>query len=84
MVLDHGVRYIESIAITNIVINADYFNLTGSAAQITHIQGQAHALRALAHFDLLQDYGQHFITGQGGASSLGIPYVKNLQGSQLI
>ena len=64
------------IAITNIVINADTSNLTGSAAQITHIQGQAHALRALAHFDLLQDYGQHFIDGQGGASSLGIPYVK--------
>ena len=64
------------IAITNIVINADTSNLTGSADEIAHIQGQAHALRALAHFDLLQDYGQHFITGQGGASSLGIPYVK--------
>ena len=64
------------IAITNIVINADTSNLTGSAAQITHTQGQAHAIRALAHFDLLQDYGQHFITGQGGASSLGVPYVK--------
>ena len=64
------------IAITNIVINADTSNLTGSAAQITHIQGQAHALRALAHFDLLQDYGQHFITGQGGAGALGVPYVK--------
>jgi hypothetical protein len=33
-------------------------------------------LRALAHFDLLQDYGQHFITGQGGAGALGVPYVK--------
>ena len=64
------------IAITNIVINADISNLTGSAAEITHIQGQAHALRALAHFDLLQDYGQHFIDGQGGASALGVPYVK--------
>ncbi|MDB9793686.1 RagB/SusD family nutrient uptake outer membrane protein [Flavobacteriaceae bacterium] len=64
------------IAITNIVINADTSNLTGSAAEITHIQGQAHALRALAHFDLLQDYGQHFITGQGGANALGVPYVK--------
>ncbi|MDC1337174.1 RagB/SusD family nutrient uptake outer membrane protein [Flavobacteriaceae bacterium] len=64
------------IAITNIVINADTSNLTGSAAQITHTQGQAHAIRALAHFDLLQDYGQHFITGQGGANSLGVPYVK--------
>ena len=64
------------IAITNIVINADTSNLTGSAAEITHIQGQAHALRALAHFDLLQDYGQHFIDGQGGANALGVPYVK--------
>ena len=64
------------IAITNIVINADTSNLTGSAAEITHIQGQAHALRALAHFDLLQDYGQHFISGQGGATSMGVPYVK--------
>ena len=66
----------RAIAITNIVINADTSTLTGSAGEITHIQGQAHALRALAHFDLLQDYGQHFITGQGGANSLGIPYVK--------
>ena len=48
------------IAITNIVINADTSNLTGSAAQITHTQGQAHALRALAHFDLLQDVWSTF------------------------
>jgi len=64
------------IAITNIVIGADTSNITGDPARIAHIQGQAHAIRALAHFDLLQDYGQHFITGQGGAGALGIPYVK--------
>tara|TARA_B000000475_G_scaffold86379_1_gene70001 strand:- start:579 stop:2009 length:1431 start_codon:yes stop_codon:yes gene_type:complete len=64
------------IAITNIVINADASALSGDPAKIAHIQGQAHALRALAHFDLLQDYGQHFITGQGGADALGVPYVK--------
>ena len=64
------------IAITNIVIGADTSSLTGSAGQIAHTQGQAYALRALAHFDLLQDYGQHFITGQGGGASLGVPYVK--------
>ena len=64
------------IAITNIVINADTSSLTGSASRITHIQGQAHALRALAHFDLLEAYGQHFISGQGGANALGVPYVK--------
>ena len=64
------------IAITNIVIGADIATLSGSAAQIAHTQGQAYALRALAHFDLLKSYGQHFITGQGGGASLGVPYVK--------
>ena len=64
------------IAICNIVIGADAASLTGSQGEIAHIQGAAHAVRALAHFDLLQDYGQHFITGQGGGGALGIPYVK--------
>ncbi len=64
------------IAITNIVIGADATGLTGSQDAIMHTQGQAHALRALAHFDLLKSYGQHFITGQGGGASLGVPYVK--------
>jgi hypothetical protein len=64
------------IAITNIVIGADPTSLTGSAAQIAHTQGQAYAIRALAHFDLLKSYGQHFVTGQGGGAGLGIPYVK--------
>jgi len=64
------------IAITNIVIGADTASLTGSQTAISHTVGQAHALRALAHFDLLRMYGQHFITGQGGGSALGVPYVK--------
>ena len=64
------------IAITNIVIGADGSSLTGSQTAISHTQGQAYALRALAHFDLLRMYGQHFITGQGGGASLGVPYVK--------
>ncbi|MFL2591740.1 MAG: RagB/SusD family nutrient uptake outer membrane protein [Flavobacteriaceae bacterium] len=64
------------IAITNIVANVDASSLQGNPAEISHIQGQALALRALCHFDLLRQYGQHFIDGQGGASSLGVPYVK--------
>jgi len=64
------------IAITNIVIGVDGSSLTGSQTAISHTQGQAYALRALAHFDLLRMYGQHFITGQGGGGSLGVPYVK--------
>jgi hypothetical protein len=64
------------IAITNIVINADAASLEGSQAAIAHTQGQAYAIRALAHYDLMKGYGQHFISGQGGAASLGVPYVK--------
>jgi hypothetical protein len=64
------------IAMCNIVIQADHANLEGDQNAINHTVGQAYALRALVHFDLLRDYGQHFISGQGGSSSLGVPYVK--------
>ena len=64
------------IAICNIVLQADASNIEGDAGLITHIKGQAHAVRALVHFDLLRSYGQHFVSGQGGAASLGVPYVK--------
>lgn len=64
------------IAICNIVLQVDTSKLEGDAGRATHIQGQAYAVRALAHFDLLRMYGQHFIDGQGGAQSLGIPYMK--------
>ena len=64
------------IAICNIVIQADASSLEGSQTEISQTVGEAYALRALAHFDLLRNYGQHFVTGQGGSSSLGVPYVK--------
>ena len=64
------------IAICNIVIQADHASLEGSQTAISQTVGEAYALRALAHFDLLREYGQHFITGQGGSSALGVPYVK--------
>ena len=65
----------RAIAICNIVIGADIAGLEGDQGKMSHTQGQAHALRALLHFDLLQDYGQHFVNG-GGAGALGVPYVK--------
>ncbi len=64
------------IAICNIVIGADTSNLSGDQGLMTHTQGQAYAMRALTHFDLLQDYGQHFVSGAGGAGALGVPYIK--------
>ena len=64
------------IAICNIVIQADHASLEGDVNAINHTVGQAYAIRGLAHFDLLKQYGQHFVSGQGGKSSLGVPYVK--------
>lgn len=66
----------RAIAITNIVIQADAANLSGNSALVNHTIGQAYALRGLLHFDLLRMYGQHFVSGQGGANALGVPYVK--------
>lgn len=40
-----------------------------------HIKGQAHAIRALAHFDLLRMFGEHWNT----SSAFGIPVVTSVQ-----
>lgn len=58
------------IAQANIVINAET-NLTGARAD--HIRGQAYALRAFAHMELLKFFGQQWVSG--GDPNLGVPYV---------
>lgn len=71
----------EVIASTNLVINTDIETLTGPAGTepdldlARHIQGQAYAVRALAHFDLLRVYGQEHVGG-----NLGVPYVTEFLG----
>ena len=60
------------IASANIVINAE--NIDGDQAAIDHLKGQAYAIRALAHFDLVTFYGQQNVQG-GSESSVGVPYV---------
>lgn len=60
------------IASSNIVIAAE--GIEGDQALINQLKGQAYALRALVHFDLLTYYGQQNVDG-GGLSSLGVPYV---------
>lgn len=65
------------IASANILIGTDVANITGDAAKINHIIGQAYALRALGHYDLLRIYGQQHVTGGNG---VGIPYVKTYKG----
>ena len=69
----------EVIANANIIINANLESLEGDADYGRHLQGQAMAIRALAHFDLLREYGQQH-TGSG---NLGVPIVTEYKGDNL-
>lgn len=68
------------IANANIIIAQDPAKLTGDQTKIKNVIGQAYAIRALAHFDLLKLYGQQNVTG----GTMGIPYVKTFKGKDLI
>lgn len=66
------------IAVANILIQTDLsaLGLTESElAYAKHIQGQAYAIRALAHYDLLKTYGQQYVGGE-----LGVPYITSFKG----
>ena len=65
----------QVIAVANILIGTDVSTLDGDQAYGEHMQGQAYAIRALAHYDLLKTYGQQNVGGD-----LGVPYVKTFKG----
>ena len=67
----------EVIASANIVIALDEESIEGDAAVLAHYKGQAYALRAMAHFDLLRYYGQQHVTNGTG---LGVPYITVYKG----
>ncbi|NLP58781.1 RagB/SusD family nutrient uptake outer membrane protein [Lutibacter sp. B1] len=58
------------ISSANLIINTDLNSLEGDLDEGNHIKGQAYAIRALAHFDLLKTYGQQHVGG-----NLGVPYI---------
>lgn len=60
------------IASANVVIGAE--GIEGDEAAVNHFKGQAYAMRALAHFDLVKFYGQQHVN-DGGQGALGVPYV---------
>jgi len=70
----------EMIASCNILIGLDPAELEGDAAVINHYLGEAYALRALGHFDLLRVYGQQHVSGGG---NIGIPYIEEYKGEDL-
>lgn len=67
-----------AIASANIVISSDVSTLSGDPVQGAHYQGEAYAMRALCHFDLVRQYGQQHVGG-----SLGVPYVTEFKGDDL-
>lgn len=64
------------IATANILIGTDLENIEGDQGYAKHVQGQAYAIRALAHFDLLKQYGEQTTGG-----TLGIPYITEFKSS---
>lgn len=62
----------EVIGQCNFVLSKENVELQGDADAKKNILGQAYALRALAHFDLLKLYGAMHVTAQ---TEKGIPYI---------
>lgn len=74
-------KYIySSIANPNIVIASDMDEVEGGGSNKAHILGEAYAIRAMAHFDLLRLYGQQYIDD---GSNLGVTYVKEYKAEDL-
>lgn len=73
-------RIYEVIARCNFIINKGIEGLSGDQNELKHYLGEAYAIRAMAHFDLVRLFGQTYIDGQGGMNSLGVPYVKIYKG----
>lgn len=66
------------IASANIVISQENVTtLEGDQDEKDQVVGEAYALRALAHYDLLRLFGQQHVTG---GANVGIPYVKEYKG----
>lgn len=70
----HWTEAYDVIAVANIIINHDMSQIEGDADLLDHYVGQAYAIRALAHYDLLIYYGQMHTGG-----TLGVPYVKTYE-----
>ncbi len=70
-------RAYRVISSANLVIEADLATIEGDETYVKHLQGSAYALRALAHFDLMKNYGQQHVGG-----TLGVPYVTKFKGNE--
>lgn len=64
----------ETINMANMMINADFQPRAAVESEYRQLIGEAHAVRALAYFDLVKLYGQHY-TFTADASHAGVPIV---------
>lgn len=69
----------RSLANVNVIINSDLSEIAGAEVDKTHILGEAYALRAMVHFDLLKNFGQQHLNG---GSNLGVTYTKEFKGEE--
>jgi len=66
------------IASANIVLGLDPADFD-DPDQVEHYQGQAYAIRAMAHFDMLRYYGQ---LHNGDTGGLGVPYITEFKSDE--
>ncbi|MGB3467255.1 MAG: RagB/SusD family nutrient uptake outer membrane protein [Cyclobacteriaceae bacterium] len=64
----------EIVNITNRIINAEFTPIESNQARFNQIVGEAHAIRALAYFDLCRLFAQHY-TFTTDAGHPGVPLV---------
>lgn len=69
-------RIYSTVSNPNILIGLDMDDIEGEEADKDHTLGEAYAIRAMAHFDLLRSYGQLYIDE---GENLGVAYVKNFK-----
>lgn len=70
----------RGLANANTIINSDFESIDGNEANKNHVLGEAYAMRALIHFELLKLYGQQYISA---GSNLGISYIKEFKAQDL-
>ena len=70
----------EVVASANVLIALDPADIDGELDEVNHFIGQAYALRALAHFDLMKLFGQGNVTA---GTDEAIPYILEYKSENL-
>lgn len=69
-------RMYATVSNPNLLINLNMDEIEGDEAEKNHTLGEAYAIRAMAHFDLVRLFGQTYIDG---GDNLGVAYIKTFK-----